>query len=348
MLQDPSPHASSFPSPPQLSAQSQPQLNMATPIPTDHVPTQAQFLEHGFETYPPNTSALGDSTCSICVEDFKDTNTEAVKLIPCDKCYFHKDCIVEWFKSSHERSGTCPNDRSVLFHPTDVVSSTQTQPIPAEEARQIVFDTFRETCMEVALARYEPFARTQEAITADEIVDAWSTADEEDTQTFLRIKIGWLREGLQDFSAVVAEQSQQLADEMEQDLDRLYARYKEATKTWSQDCQTALLSRLRDLKAADPETAKKADVMKKVRRFEDKLQSLVEGINDPTGSIDSRLGMFVQELVKMDDVLGAIAKFFPDRAMKGPIKDVERGVFDEETEEMLAMAEESRSRHDRE
>jgi hypothetical protein len=76
-------------------------------------PTQAEFIEHGLSDDP----IPSGPQCSICVEDCSSGEGKAVKLISCENCYFHNSCITAWLNSGHERRGTCPNDRTVLFIP---------------------------------------------------------------------------------------------------------------------------------------------------------------------------------------------------------------------------------------
>jgi hypothetical protein len=74
-------------------------------------PTREEFVAHGLSDGP----IPEEAQCSICVEDCSSGEEKVVKLVPCHQCYFHETCILEWFHSSHERKGTCPNDRTVLF-----------------------------------------------------------------------------------------------------------------------------------------------------------------------------------------------------------------------------------------
>jgi hypothetical protein len=76
-------------------------------------PTQAEFIKHGLS----DGSVPSGARYSICVEDCSSGEEKPVKLICLPNCYFHGTCIMAWFNSSHERRGTCPNDRTVLFIP---------------------------------------------------------------------------------------------------------------------------------------------------------------------------------------------------------------------------------------
>ena len=78
--------------------------------PSSAGPTQAEFVEHGLSSSPIPEGAQ----CSICIEDYV-PGEEAVKLIICSNCYFHRSCLLVWFNSTHPRRGTCPNDRTLLL-----------------------------------------------------------------------------------------------------------------------------------------------------------------------------------------------------------------------------------------
>jgi hypothetical protein len=82
-------------------------------------PTQTQFISHGLVS----TRAPEATTCSICVQLCLQSE-EVVKLIPCTDCYFHRECILAWFTSYSSRRGTYPNDRTVLFTPDPLSTST--------------------------------------------------------------------------------------------------------------------------------------------------------------------------------------------------------------------------------
>jgi hypothetical protein len=312
---------------------------------TSSVPTQAEFLEHRFKTCPPNTPGLKDSACSICVEDFKNTDIEAVKLIPCEKCYFHKECIVEWLKSIHERHSTCPNDRAVLFQSTPV-PRVQTRFLTQEEVHRYIVDRLRRGTIEEAVNRYETFVRIQEeALHSDEIIDAWATAEEHHSLVNLEFDVQWLRAGLQYLSAEVSEHSQRVADEIDADLARLYARFRDTTTAWIRERETAMLTRIHNMKATS-EFASEAAVMKSQQFYEGELQKIVHKIIDPTRKLQgSTFKDHAKDVASLEDYLATAEQIIlglDTEVTEGPVEEDE--VLDEETKAMLAQAEDSRSR----
>jgi hypothetical protein len=74
------------------------------------LPTRNQFVENGME----DSTATPDFDCSVCTDPCLE-GEDVVKLIPCDKCYFHRECILAWFTSNGFNHGTCPNDRQILY-----------------------------------------------------------------------------------------------------------------------------------------------------------------------------------------------------------------------------------------
>lgn len=82
-------------------------------LPNNHspAPSRDHYMENGgiqASITPP------DTICSIFTEPGMG-NAEIMKILPCENCYFHRVCILEWFDFTHERRGTCPNDRTPLF-----------------------------------------------------------------------------------------------------------------------------------------------------------------------------------------------------------------------------------------
>ncbi|KAF2110388.1 hypothetical protein BDV96DRAFT_651035 [Lophiotrema nucula] len=73
--------------------------------------------------------------CGICLDPFvvpgektghtpvaeigkeeSDINDQTVVYLkPCSQCFFHKECILHWFRGTRVERSTCPNDRSELF-----------------------------------------------------------------------------------------------------------------------------------------------------------------------------------------------------------------------------------------
>jgi hypothetical protein len=82
-------------------------------------PTQTQFISHGLVS----AQAPEATTCSICVQLCL-KGEAVVKLVPCTNCYYHRECILAWFTSYSSQRGTCPNDRTVLFKPNPLSTST--------------------------------------------------------------------------------------------------------------------------------------------------------------------------------------------------------------------------------
>ncbi|KAF2681227.1 hypothetical protein K458DRAFT_392020 [Lentithecium fluviatile CBS 122367] len=80
----------------------------------ESMPTQSEFLETQLVCCKDTPQ---DTECLICRYDYNN-GEETVKIAhntsPTRKatCFFHKDCILAWFKSGHQKRGTCPNDRA--------------------------------------------------------------------------------------------------------------------------------------------------------------------------------------------------------------------------------------------
>lgn len=124
------------------------------------LPSQAEFLQHGILT----VSQIPEDRCSVCLMEYTLSDT-IVKLLSCSKCYFHADCIKAWFRSTHQKRGTCPNDRTELFIPDRILPS-----ISAPFLQQLIsifndFDVFLRQCggltdsVEIVLAWHHVMSR---------------------------------------------------------------------------------------------------------------------------------------------------------------------------------------------
>ena len=203
------------------------------------LPTQTQFLDNGLEPYMPDASDLDNAMCSICVEDFKDKDQACVKLVPCG-CSFHKNCIMTWFESTHERRGTCPNDRTVLFQPDRL-------PSEAEDSSYIEISIANEMTI--------GFLRAQEAVIGtDEVISAWHTANEDGTASRVRAAITFLQSAAalrSGFSATRSDRLRQLSNNIEADYIRFQTRYTNTVKAWARERVDAFLVRIQILQAVD-------------------------------------------------------------------------------------------------
>jgi len=186
-------------------------------------PSHAQFIANGLAT----GDAPPDTTCSICTELCAE-GEDVVKLIPCQSCYFHRVCILEWFASSNSRRGTCPNDRTVLFitSPNDrtvLFTSNHVAHVPVVDWNERVTN---------ALRRHMNFVRDQNAVTgASNIVTAWRAVEEGDMFRQVRADIHTMRYAIGiSLSQDIRRHYELVSDYAEADFDRLRARYLSAAK----------------------------------------------------------------------------------------------------------------------
>ncbi|KAF2000661.1 hypothetical protein P154DRAFT_598243 [Amniculicola lignicola CBS 123094] len=90
---------------------------------TTTLPTQTQFLENGLTPCTENYPCPKDISCTICTSSCNESEG-VVQLFPCAH-YFHRECIVLWFKSGSTGRGRCPNCRVDLFKPDPPQESDQ-------------------------------------------------------------------------------------------------------------------------------------------------------------------------------------------------------------------------------
>jgi len=189
-------------------------------------PSHAQFIANGLAT----GDAPPDTMCSICTELCAE-GENIVKLIPCQSCYFHRVCILEWFASSNLRRGTCPNDRTVLFtsnpnDPTVLSTLDHVAHVPAVETPS--------ERVASALRRHMNFVRDQNAVTgANNIVTAWRAAEDSGMIERVRDDILTMRyrhSGGNSLSQDIRRHYELVSDYAEADFDRLCARYLSASK----------------------------------------------------------------------------------------------------------------------
>jgi hypothetical protein len=226
---------------------------MSTPR-LDLLPTQLQFCENGLEACASDAPALKDISCSICIQNYTENDESIVKLVPCSNCYFHEECIKAWFASTHQRRGTCPNDRTVLFQPNPLVHITP----PGEEIEMtlsLLYEPIAHMQLAEAADHHAAFLHAQTAAeTPEEIIDVWHNADAEHILHRLQFDISSLRERRAErsgFSASLRDQLAQRADEIEVDYNRFHDRYISTMQTRIRTRVAALSVRVDHLKASD-------------------------------------------------------------------------------------------------
>lgn len=203
------------------------------------LPTQAEFVGNGLVTGP----IPDNKTCSICIGVCED-GQDVVRLTPCERCYFHRSCIVAWFESTHERCGTCPNDRSVLFGP----DRNSTQPaqmdanfmarirpalpalmndrsITAEAIVSYISLHVAEESVTAALSSHNDFVRLQEEAQTDEyVIAAWQNAHDSGVIRSVRVGFTIMRHQSLNLPVDVLERFDRAAQASEDDYNRLSAR----------------------------------------------------------------------------------------------------------------------------
>ncbi|KAF2820682.1 hypothetical protein CC86DRAFT_387141 [Ophiobolus disseminans] len=184
-----------------------PTTTTTTTTTTTPIPSRLQFIANSLEA----SSAHPDTTCSICIEL---------------NCWFHRACILEWFASAHERRGTCPNDRTVLFEAADTTSA----------ADELMIETASER-FNSALQRHVEFVREQNALTATgDIAAAWCTATDSDVVDRVQYGIFEMRMNSALFSRDQRDHYDPVFENAAADFDRLGASFAAAARlqvsTW--------------------------------------------------------------------------------------------------------------------
>jgi imidazolonepropionase-like amidohydrolase len=148
-------------------------------------------------------------------------------------------------------------------------------------------------------------------------------------------------QALQYLSTEVCEHSQRIASEIDADLARLYARFRDTTTAWIREREMAVLTRIHNMKAA-PGMASEASFMKVQQFYEEELQEIVHKIIDPTRKLRGlTFKCHAKQVASQEDYLADAEQILlglDTEVTEEPAEEEE--VFNEETEAMLAQAEE--------
>lgn len=250
-------------------------------------PTQAQFLDTGLETCTTCTPGLEGATCSIRTEDFESTDETVVRLMPCEACYFHKDCILTWFTSMHGRCGTCPNDRTVLFS--------------LDRIEQFDFDSQQLQSQDwqegLALENLEALVVSQNVgSNPDPIINVWETETRVTMVDRARRSITTLRETQDGIDAARFERRKQLADGIESEVNRLRTRHFNAQRLRILCHASSFSARIRKLRAADQSPA--PPMLDSDEKRVQKLVEVVEKsyVNRSVYIVSSRVGFEIKSI----------------------------------------------------
>jgi hypothetical protein len=221
-------------------------------------PTREEFVAHGLSDGP----IPEEAQCSICVEDCSSGEEKVVKLVPCHQCYFHETCILEWFHSSHERKGTCPNDRTVLFasrpnrpqytvlvfteDPPAVNPITITSARAQAESADILNDPDYITAVCVTRMGLARFEIVQEAAAGNPevIVTQWHQDSDRGLVTQMQEFLLEMCQPRSDVSAAVMMRIREVAEDAEDNFDRICVTYANSAVTVLYRRVTALLTRI--------------------------------------------------------------------------------------------------------